>query len=47
MSRSNRSFLERADSWDAGFPMEILLHVDRSRRGVRQHLSPAVAGDDP
>ena len=39
MSRSNGEFVEQTNSADAGFPMEILLHVDRSRRGVRQQLS--------
>jgi GntR family transcriptional regulator/MocR family aminotransferase len=39
MSRSNSTFSERTNSSDTGFPMEILLQVDRSRRGVRQQLT--------
>jgi GntR family transcriptional regulator / MocR family aminotransferase len=39
MSRSNSEFVERTNSSDTGFPMEILLQLDRSGRGVRQQLT--------
>jgi hypothetical protein len=44
VSRSNGDFSEQTNPPDPGFPMEIMLIVDRSRRGVRQQLqAPGLA----
>ncbi|MBV8346143.1 MAG: PLP-dependent aminotransferase family protein [Mycolicibacterium sp.] len=38
MSRSNLEFSEQSNLADPGFPMEIMLVVDRSKRSVRRQL---------